>query len=163
MPDMQEPSFPTAFKVLHVTSAAFRDKGNIPREYTCDGKDINPPLEIKAIPPEAKSIALIFEDPDAPSGTWLHWLVWNIPIMQHIRANEVPGEQGMNDFGRNDYGGPCPPSGTHRYIFKVYALDDLIDLTEGSTRNQLEDAMRDHIVAYGELQGFYKRPGENNE
>jgi Raf kinase inhibitor-like YbhB/YbcL family protein len=154
---MQQPSSPDGFKVLHLTSAAFSDKGNIPREYTCDGEDVNPPLEIGAIPLEAKSLALIFEDPDAPSGTWLHWLVWNIPIIQHIHENEIPGEQGMNDFNRNDYGGPCPPSGTHRYIFKVYALDDLIDLPEGSTRNQVEDAMRGHILAYGELTGVYKR------
>jgi Raf kinase inhibitor-like YbhB/YbcL family protein len=152
---MQQPSSPTGFKVLRVTSAAFRDKGNIPCEYTCDGTDVNPPLDIGAIPLEAKSLALIFEDPDAPTGTWLHWLVWNIPIIQHIHANEIPGEQGLNDFGRNDYGGPCPPSGTHKYIFKVYALDGLIDLPEGSTRNQLEDAMRGHILAYGELEGFY--------
>src|SRR5688572_8394393 len=139
---MQQPSSPTEFKVLHVTSAAFGDEGTIPREYTCDGTDVNPPLEIGAIPPEAKSLALIFEDPDAPSGTWLHWLVWTIPITQHIHEDEIPGEQGMNDFGRNDYGGPCPPSGTHKYIFKVYALDHLIDLPEGSTRSQVEDAMR---------------------
>jgi Raf kinase inhibitor-like YbhB/YbcL family protein len=154
---MQQPSFETEFKVLHVTSAAFGDKGNIPREYTCEAKDVNPPLEIGPIPEEAKSLALIFEDPDAPSGTWLHWLVWNIPILHHIHENEIPGDQGKNDFGRNEYGGPCPPSGKHRYIFKVYALDDLIDLPEGSTRDQVEDAMRSHIVAYGELAGVYKR------
>mgnify|MGYP003576707513 CR=1 FL=1 len=150
-------SSPNEFKALHLTSAAFGDKGNIPHEYTCDGGDVNPPLEIAAIPIEAKSLALIIDDPDAPTGTWLHWLVWNIPIIQHIRENEIPGEQGINDFGRNDYGGPCPPSGTHRYIFKVYALDDLIDLPEGSTRNQVEDAMYGHILAYGELTGVYKR------
>ena len=115
---MPQPSSPSGFKVLHVTSAAFGDEGTIPREYTCDGTDVNPPLEIGAIPPEAKSLAIIFEDPDAPSGTWLHWLVWNIPIIQHIHEDEIPGEQGMNDFGRNDYGGPCPPSGTHKYISK---------------------------------------------
>jgi Raf kinase inhibitor-like YbhB/YbcL family protein len=154
---MQQPPFPTEFKVLHLASAAFDDKGNIAREYTCEGKDVNPPIEIGTIPLQAKSLALIFEDPDAPSGTWLHWLVWNIPIIHHIHENEVPGEQGMNDFGRNDYGGPCPPSGTHRYIFKMYALDGLIDLDEGSTRSQVESAMRGHILAYGELAGAYKR------
>ncbi len=154
---MQQASFPTDFKVLHLTSAAFGDKGNIPSEYTCDGTDVNPPLEIGAIPLEARSLALIFEDPDAPSGTWLHWLVWNIPILQHIYENDIPGEQGLNDFGRNDYGGPCPPSGTHKYIFKVYALDDLIHLPEGSTRSRVEEAMQGHILAYGELAGVYKR------
>jgi Raf kinase inhibitor-like YbhB/YbcL family protein len=147
----------TEYKALRLTSAALDDEGNIRREYTCDGKDISPPLEIWSIPSEAKSLALIIEDPDAPAGIWLHWLVWNIPIMHHIHEDEIPGDQGLNDFGRNDYGGPCPPSGTHRYVFKVYALDDLIDLPEGSTRNQFEEAMRGHIVAYGEVTGIYKR------
>jgi Raf kinase inhibitor-like YbhB/YbcL family protein len=98
---MQQPLLPIGVKVLLLTSTAFADKGSIPSDYTCDGKDVNPPLEVGGIPLEAKSLALIFEDPDAPSGTWLHWLVWNIPIVQCIRENEIPGEQGMNDFGQN--------------------------------------------------------------
>lgn len=154
---MQESSIQTEYKALHLTSPALDDQGRIRPEYTCDGKDISPPLEVGSIPFEARSLALIFEDPDAPSGTWLHWVVWNIPIVHHIHEDQIPGEQGLNDFGRNDYGGPCPPNGTHRYIFKVYALDDLIDLPEGSTRKQLDGAMQGHILAYGELEGVYNR------
>lgn len=154
---MQEGAVQTEYKVLGISSPAFRNKGRIPRKYTCDGDDINPPLEIKDIPSDARSLVLIAEDPDAPAGIWLHWLVWNIPITHHIHENEVPGEQGLNDFGRNAYGGPCPPSGVHRYCFKVYAVNDLIDVPEGSYRSQVEEAMRDHIVAYGEIVGIYSR------
>ena len=155
---MQKFEIRTDYKALNVTSKAFSERGMIPAKYTCDGEDINPPLDLGLVPAEAKSLVLIIEDPDAPAGTWLHWLVWNIPVTHHLLEQEIPGEQGLNDFGRNAYGGPCPPSGTHRYFFKVYALDDLIDLPDGSTRREVEDAMRDHILAYGELVGLYKRP-----
>lgn len=154
---MQQPEVVTDFKALTVTSKAFVHKGRIPRKYTCDGEDINPPLDIGELPAEAKSLAIVVEDPDAPSGTWLHWLVWNIPVTHHIGEDEVPGDEGLNDFGRNAYGGPCPPSGTHRYFFKIYALDDLLDLPDGSSRKDVEDAMRDHIVAFGEIIGTYRR------
>jgi Raf kinase inhibitor-like YbhB/YbcL family protein len=154
---MQQTEVKADFKVLTVTSESFASKTVIPRKFTCEGEDVNPPLDIGGIPEETKSIVLIVEDPDAPSGTWLHWLVWNIPVTHHIHENEIPGDQGLNDFGRNIYGGPCPPSGTHRYFFKIYALDDLLDLPEGSLRKDVEDAMLDHIVAYGELEGRYKR------
>lgn len=147
----------TEYKVLNVASAAFNNMGYIPRKYTCEGDNINPPLQIGPIPEEAKSLVLIIEDPDAPGGTWLHWLVWNIPASHRINENEIPGEEGLNDFGNTAYGGPCPPSGVHRYYFKVYALDDLIDLPGGSQRSKVEAAMRDHIVAYGELVGLYKK------
>lgn len=146
-----------AFRPLTVTSEAFENMKVIPRKYTCEGEDINPPLDIGGIPEGAKSLALIFEDPDAPSGNWLHWLVWNIPVTHHIHENEIPGDQGLNDFGRNTYGGPCPPSGTHRYCFTIYALDDFLDLPEGSLRKDIEDAMRDHIVAFGVLEGKYRK------
>lgn len=154
---MHQPEIQTDYKVLQIASTAFTANGNIPRMYTCEGEDINPPLDIQEIPSGAHSLAVIMEDPDAPGGTFLHWLVWNIPITHHINENEVPGEQGLNDFGRNSYGGPCPPSGTHRYIFKVYALDDLIDLPEGSLRKDVENEMRKHILAYGELTGVYRK------
>lgn len=160
---MQKPEINTDYKALKVTSRAFSAKGMIPAQYTCDGEDINPPLDLGPVPAEAKSLVLIVEDPDAPAGTWLHWLVWNIPVTHHLHEQEIPGEQGLNDFGRNTYGGPCPPSGTHRYFFKVYALDDLIDLPDGSTRREVEDAMRDHILAYGELVGLYKRRKGKNK
>jgi len=150
----------TDFKTLVVTSEVFRPNGLIPKKYTCDGEDINPPLDIAKIPAQARSLAIIMEDPDAPSGSWLHWLVWNIPVTHHIHENEYPGDEGLNDFGRNSYGGPCPPSGTHRYIFRIYALDDLLDLPDGSPRAHVEDAMRDHIIAYGELTGIYRRGGK---
>ncbi|ELR68473.1 hypothetical protein C900_00307 [Fulvivirga imtechensis AK7] len=97
------------------------------------------------------------EDPDAPRGTWLHWLVWNIPVTHRIREDDVPGDQGLNDFERVNYGGPCPPSGTHRYFFKVYALDCLLDLPRGSTRKEVDEAMSSHIIAYGDIVGIYKK------
>ncbi|MDH4091150.1 MAG: YbhB/YbcL family Raf kinase inhibitor-like protein [Cyclobacteriaceae bacterium] len=147
-----------AYGILDVSSEAFTQNGTIPVRYACDGDDVSPPLTINKIPAQAKSLALIVEDPDAPGGTWLHWLAWNIPVVKQIGENEVPGDQGMNDFGKISYGGPCPPSGTHRYIFKVYALDDLLDLTEGSSKAELETAMQNHILAHGQLTGVYKRP-----
>ena len=154
---MQQPETSLEYKALMVSSKAFGAGGIIPLRYTCDGLNVNPPIDIGDVPAEAKSIALIVEDPDAPGGTWLHWLVWNIPIKHHILESEAPGSQGLNDFRKKSYGGPCPPTGTHRYYFKVYALDDLLDLAEGATREALEAAMRDHIIAYGELMGVYKR------
>jgi len=144
-------------KALRVSSPAFKPDGNIPSRYTCEGEDINPPLDIKQIPAEAKSMVLIIEDPDAPMGTWLHWLVWNIPIVHRINENEVPGDQGLNDFGKIEYGGPCPPSGIHRYYFNVYALDDLLDLPEGSSKSEVEAAMQNHIIANGQVMGVYQR------
>lgn len=144
-------------RVLDISSEAFVAEGSIPAKYTCDGEDINPPLTIKSTPAEAKSLALIVDDPDAPAGTWVHWLAWNIPVTDRIAESEVPGELGTNDFGMIGYGGPCPPAGTHRYFFKVYALDDELDLPEGSRKGEVEEAMQDHILAYGELVGVYKR------
>ena len=153
---VQQSEVKTDFKAIKVTSKAFGPKGMIPRKYTSDGADINPPLDISGVPEEAKSLVVIMEDADAPSGSWLHWLVWNIPLTHHIHEDEVPGDQGLNDFGRNTYAGPCPSSDSHRYFFKIYALDDLVDVPDGSGRKDVEDAMRDHIVAFGELEGLYK-------
>jgi Raf kinase inhibitor-like YbhB/YbcL family protein len=129
----------------------------MPSRFTCDGLNINPPLDIGRIPEHTKSIALIIDDPDAPHTTFIHWVVWNIPVTTHIEEDSIPGTEGRNDFHRNHYGGPCPPSGTHRYFFKVYALDSLLDLKAGSAKKELLEAMEGHILGYGELIGLYKR------
>ncbi len=142
---------------IKVTSTAFREGGRIPRKYTCDGDNVNPPLTIGDVPAETKSLVLIVDDPDAPGGTWDHWVVWNIPPITEILENSVPGEQGMNDSMRQRYSGPCPPPGTHRYFFKVYALDTLLNLDPSSTKHVVEEAMKGHILAQGELIGRYSR------
>lgn len=140
---------------MKVSSPSFESKGFIPEKYTCQGADINPPLMIEEIPDDAKSLALIVEDPDAPSGTWIHWVVYGIPPIDRIQENSVPGTQGRNDFGKLDYGGPCPPSGVHRYFFRVYALDTTLNQEEGIDKNSLVKAMDAHIVAHAELVGRY--------
>ena len=145
---------------LQITSPAFQNNGNIPRQYTCDGRDINPPLAIENIPQGTKSIALICDDPDAPVGIWVHWVIWNIdPNVKEIKENSVPqgAIEGINDFRKHSYGGPCPPSGTHRYFFKVYALDVVLNISPNSTKADLEKAMKGHILAEGQLVGLYKR------
>jgi len=148
---------PDEFKPLRITSSAFTANQSIPSIYTCEGEDFNPPIDIEGIPEEAHSLVLIVDDPDAPGKTWVHWLVWNIPITHHIKENHVPGEQGLNDFKRVQWGGPCPPSGTHRYYFKVYALDTLLQLSPKTTKSELERAMGNHILAFGELVGLYRK------
>ncbi|MDP4283689.1 MAG: YbhB/YbcL family Raf kinase inhibitor-like protein [Bacteroidota bacterium] len=146
------------YKELYISSIAFQNNGMIPLKYTCDGSNINPPLNIENIPEEAKSLTLIVDDPDAPIGTWVHWVVWNIPVTHQIKENEIHGTEGLNDFQQHHYAGPCPPpSGTHRYFFKVYALNALLDLPSGTKKPQLEKAMSEYIIAFGELIGFYKR------
>jgi Raf kinase inhibitor-like YbhB/YbcL family protein len=147
------------YKQLDISSTAFKIGEMIPARYTCDGANINPPLDIKDIPEEAKCLALIADDPDAPIGTWVHWVVWNIPVTHHIKEGKIHGTEGINDFQKHHYGGPCPPSGTHRYFFKVYALDALLDLPATAKKLQLEKAMSEHIIAFGELIGLYKRNG----
>lgn len=145
---------------LTITSPAFNSNGSIPRQYTCDGKDVSPPLVIGNVPGGTRSLALIVDDPDAPAGTWVHWVLWNIdPAVKEIRENSSPpgALQGKNDFGKNSYGGPCPPSGTHRYFFKVYALDTMLSIDRNSTKQDLEKAMKGHILAEGKIVGLYKR------
>lgn len=142
---------------LKVTSSAFENEKMIPVRYTCDGQNLNPPLDIEHIPELSKSLVLIVEDPDAPVRAWVHWLVWNIPVTHHLKENNVHGIEGFNDFLQNHYGGPCPPHGTHRYFFKVYALDSLLNLKTGAKRNELEKIMSEHIIGFGELIGLYKR------
>jgi len=139
---------------LHITSPAFQNNSHIPRQYTCDGEDISPPLVIENCPKETKSIALICDDPDASVGMWVHWVLWNIdPTTKEIAEDAVPqgAVEGMNDFRRHTYGGPCPPSGTHRYFFKVYALDTMLDISPNSTKTDLEKAMKGHILAEGQI------------
>jgi Raf kinase inhibitor-like YbhB/YbcL family protein len=145
---------------LQISSPVFKHDQMIPSKYTCDGADASPPLLIGNVPPQARSLALIVDDPDAPAGTWVHWVVWNIdPKTTEIGENTVPAgaHQGTNDFRTQRYGGPCPPSGTHRYFFKLYALDATIDPGKGATKAGLERAMKGHIAAQAELMGRYKR------
>ena len=144
---------------LKLTSSAFSHNGGIPSEYTCDGSDVSPQLIIDDVPANAKSLALIVDDPDAPVGTWDHWVVFNIPpnTKEITKGAEPKGAAGKNSWGRFGYGGPCPPSGTHRYFFKLYALDIMLDLPQGATKKELEKAMDEHIIAKAELIGTYKR------
>ncbi|MBZ5857632.1 YbhB/YbcL family Raf kinase inhibitor-like protein [Flavihumibacter profundi] len=145
------------YKVLAISSAAFADNGMIPSKYTCDGIDVNPPLQVDDIPHNAKHLAIIVDDPDAPGGTWVHWVSWNMPVSSHIKENTATGDEGVNDFGNQGYNGPCPPPGTHHYHFKVYALDDTLDLPARADKAKLEHAMAGHILAFGELVGLYSR------
>jgi Raf kinase inhibitor-like YbhB/YbcL family protein len=144
---------------MKITSAAFREGGNIPSKFTCDGSDTTPPLQITGVPSEAKSLVLITDDPDAPSGLFTHWLVWNIPPQTNsIAEGTAPkGVHGTNDFGKSGYGGPCPPPGTHRYSFKIFALDRELDLSSAAKQSQVDAAMKGHVIAQGELIGRYVR------
>lgn len=144
---------------MKITSSAFQEGGNIPSKFTCDGGDTSPPLQIAELPSGAKSLALVVDDPDAPGGLFTHWIVWNIsPQTNTIAEGSAPkGVHGTNDFGKSGYGGPCPPSGTHRYYFRIFALDRELDLPPGTKRSQLDAAMKGHVVAQGELMGRYSR------
>ena len=147
------------FGNMKISSSAFENNGMIPSEYTCDGDDVSPPLTFGNIPNNTKSLALIMDDPDAPMGTWVHWLVWNIPANKtgFSKGENITFPQGKNDFGDLAYGGPCPPFGTHRYFFKLYALDTMLNLSIGSSKKQLEKAMSGHIIEEAQLIGLYKR------
>jgi len=149
-----------SINTLEVTSKSFAENNYIPGQFTCDGENINPELKIGNIPKETKSLVLIVDDPDAPVKTWVHWIVWNIKPTGLIAQNSIPGQEGMNDFGKKHYGGPCPPSGTHRYFFKVFALDRLIDLNSESNKIQLEKAMTPHVIGFGQLIGLYQKNGQ---
>lgn len=145
---------------MEIKSPAFSSQETIPSKYTCDGEDISPPLEVSEVPAGAKSLVLIVEDPDAPGGTFDHWLVWNIdPSVSAIGENSPPkgAVQGRNSFGGNSYGGPCPPSGAHRYYFKIYALKSVLNLASSSEKDELERAMEGDILDTGELVGIYQR------
>ena len=144
---------------MKLTSPEFPNFGYVSSKHTCDGENANPELRIEDVPIKAKSLALIMDDPDAPRGTWVHWVVWNIPADTKTiaKGNEPEGVQGKTDFGTTGYGGPCPPNGIHRYFFKLYALDVSLNLREGSTKKDLENAMKGHIMEKAELVGLYKR------
>jgi len=152
-------SFAAGGAKMKITSSAFQEGATIPSKFTCDSADASPPLQIADIPSEAKSLALIVDDPDAPSGLFTHWLVWNLsPQTSTVAEGSAPkGVHGTNDSGNSGYGGPCPPSGTHRYYFKIFALDRELDLPFGAKRGQLDAAMKGHVVAQGELMGRYSR------
>lgn len=144
---------------MKLTSPAFANNELIPKKFTCEGEDVNPALIIEAIPVNTKSLALIVDDPDAPRGTWVHWVVYNIPVIPLIEEDSVPGERGIGDSGHRDYAGPCPPSGTHHYFFKIYALDTKLNLKGGATKQELEKAMEGHMLDKAEIVGLYKRAG----
>jgi Raf kinase inhibitor-like YbhB/YbcL family protein len=143
---------------LSIKSPAFESNKRIPAKYTCDGANVNPPLTIEGVPKEAKSLVLIVDDPDAPMGTWNHWVVWNIPpTTRKIEENTVPGTEGISTYKKHSYRGPCPPYGTHRYFFRVYALDTKLGLNANSTKEDVEKAMESRVLAKGELLGLYRR------
>lgn len=150
----------TQITSMQLTSSAFKHEQSIPSQYTCDGEDINPPLTVTEVPEEAESLVLIVSDPDAPNKTWIHWTMWNInPDQQKIEQDSVPQGvvEGQTDFGQSGYGGPCPPSGSHRYFFKIYVLDQELNLAPGVNKEQLEEAMTGHIIDKAILMGTYSR------
>lgn len=143
---------------MNLISDVFENESTIPTKYTCDGDDVSPPLGLSDIPAGAESLALVVEDPDAPAGTWDHWVAYDIPVM-----NEIPegvdslGTPGQNSWGRPGYGGPCPPSGTHRYVFTVYALDARLDIESGADKPAVLKALDGHVLATATLMGRYSR------
>lgn len=150
---------------FEIRSSAFKHGEPIPRRYTCDGDDVSPPLEWTDPPDGTKSFVLINDDPDAPAGTWVHWVLFNIPATARSLPEGVSDDRefpdgsrnGRNSWNRLGYGGPCPPSGTHRYFFKLYALDTVLDLPPGATKAQVLDAIEGHVLAQAELMGTYRR------
>jgi Raf kinase inhibitor-like YbhB/YbcL family protein len=150
---------------LEVRSSAFGEGDRIPSDFTCEGADMSPPLEWSGVPARAQSLVVIVEDPDAPSGNWTHWLVYDLPpdltqLPTGISIGEKPsmeGSQGLTDFGKTSYRGPCPPNGQHRYFFKVYALDTILRLKPHASKQELSQAMQGHVLAEGFLMGSYDR------
>src|SRR5438309_11717707 len=150
---------------IKITSTAFADGEMMPKQYTCDGANVSPPLFWSGVPASAKALALICDDPDAPGKTWVHWVVYDLPASLSSLTENIAttaeltdgGTQGANDFKKIGYGGPCPPSGTHRYYFKLYALDAELDLKPGAMKSDLLKAMEGHVVAQGQLMGTYRR------
>lgn len=145
---------------MQLKSSAFSPNGPIPARYTCDGQNINPPLTISEVPETARSLVLICDDPDAPGKTWVHWTVWNIdPKTSEILEGNIPADavQGLTDFGAVGYGGPCPPSGTHRYFYKLYALDIDLTLTYQAKKEDIEKAMEGHSLDQTQLIGVYSK------
>ncbi len=149
-----------SFMTLKISSSAFKNGEVIPKKYTCDGENASPQVSIAGVPKEAKSLVLIVDDPDAPGGTFTHWVVFNIdPKVSEIKEGNIPAgaTQGINDFGKLEYGGPCPPTGTHNYFFKVFTLDTTLNFGESPKKSDVETAMSGHILASGQLIGKYSR------
>jgi hypothetical protein len=152
---------------FEIQSDVFEAGGAIPSKFTCDGQDVSPPLAWTGPPHGVAALALVMEDPDAPAGIWVHWVLYDSPVSLDGLAEGVPAEEelangslsGLNSWGRRGYGGPCPPSGSHRYFFRLYALDQPLDLAAGATKEQLVDAMQGHILGQTELMGTYSRSG----
>ena len=150
---------------FRLSSTSFKEGQSIPRQHTCDGVNVSPALEWSSAPPATKTFAIICDDPDAPSGTWVHWVLYNLPgdrigLVENVPTTEqVPGDglQGTNDSKKIGYDGPCPPSGTHRYFFKLYALDSEISLKAGATKAEVLKAMEGHIIGQTQLMGTYRR------
>ncbi|HUU51633.1 MAG TPA: YbhB/YbcL family Raf kinase inhibitor-like protein [Candidatus Heimdallarchaeota archaeon] len=150
---------------IQITSPVFKDGGAIPKKYTCDDLDVSPPIEWSNVPEGTKTIVIVCDDPDAPMKTWVHWVIFNIPgEVTHLPENVPPekelengARQGMNDFHKVGYGGPCPPSGVHRYFFKLYALDTTLDLPSGVSKPHLMIAMEKHVLSEAHLMGTYTR------
>ncbi len=150
---------------IKITSSAFGNGESIPVKYTCDGENVSPPLKWSNVPQGTKSFAIINDDPDAPMGTWVHWVIYNIPANVMELAERIPPSQklnngalqGKNSWGKIGYGGPCPPSGTHRYFFKIYALDKTLDIGPGASKEEILKAIKGHILAEGQLYGKYSR------
>jgi hypothetical protein len=144
---------------MRLTSSAFEAGEPIPRRFTCDGRDISPPLRIHDIPAGTEALTLVMDDPDAPGGTWDHWLAYDIPVASEIAEGAASlGTSGRNSWGRLGYGGPCPPRGTHRYVFTVYALDRALGLAQGADKSALLKAMKGHVLDEARLMGRYARP-----
>ncbi|MGK7392631.1 MAG: YbhB/YbcL family Raf kinase inhibitor-like protein [Candidatus Cyclobacteriaceae bacterium M2_1C_046] len=145
---------------LALSSPKFENGGSIPKKYTCDGENVNPPIKVENLPEDTETLALIIEDPDAPNGTFDHWIVWNInPYLDQINEHVTPGVEGKNSFGKHHYKGPCPPDGEHRYFFRIYALNKSLKLQPDAGKIELLDAMEGNVLASGELMGRYKRSG----
>jgi Raf kinase inhibitor-like YbhB/YbcL family protein len=149
-----------------LTSSAFKNGENIPKKHTCEGQDVSPPLSWSDPPQRTQSYALIADDPDAPGGTWVHWVAYDLPASIHQLPEGVPkteeisggGRQGVNDFRKAGYGGPCPPPGNpHRYFFKLYALNAMLNLKPRASKKDVEQAMQGHVIGQAELMGKYKR------
>lgn len=152
-------------ETMRIFSSAFAEGSMIPKKYTCDGINVSPPIQWSVVPEGTKSLAIICDDPDAPMGTWVHWVIYNLPAGINELPENVPTQptlpdgsrQGRNDFGKIGYGGPCPPRGVHRYYFKIYALSEELKVEGDLTKSRLLDAMKGHVLAEGQLMGTYKR------
>ncbi len=142
---------------MKLSSPEFEHKASLPRKFTCQGKGINPELIIEGIPGKAKSLVLIVDDPDAPGGDFVHWVLYDIPVISRIEENTIPGKQGLNSLGRLGYVSPCPPTGVHRYFFKIYALDKMLNYDQGLSKTEIEKEIFSRLLDKAELIGLYQK------